>query len=75
MGFFAGVTSLDNTFSSCYDIKSITLPDSVKKIGEKAFLHCSSLRTIIIPQSVKSIGKDAFLDCYDLVIHGNHNKF
>lgn len=74
MGFFAGVTSLDNTFSSCYDIKSITLPDGVKKIGEEAFLHCSSLRTIIIPQSVKSIGKDAFLDCYDLIIHGYNNS-
>lgn len=34
-------------FMQCFDLKSITLPSSLKKIGEWAFDGCSSLRKIV----------------------------
>ena len=43
-----------------YDIKSITIPDSVEIIGEGVFKFCKSLTSITIPDSVKEIGEGAF---------------
>ena len=42
---------------------SITLPESVKTIGNKAFYQCFSLETINIPDSVETIGEYAFNNC------------
>ena len=39
---------------------TLTLPDSVTKIGEGAFANVEGLKTIIIPGTVKTIGKSAF---------------
>ena len=39
---------------------TLTLPDSVTKIGEGAFANVEGLKTIIIPGTVKTIGKNAF---------------
>lgn len=39
---------------------TLTIPDSVTKIGEGAFANLNGLKTIIIPGSVKVIGTDAF---------------
>ncbi|MGN1037572.1 MAG: leucine-rich repeat protein, partial [Ruminococcus sp.] len=41
-------------------IKSVTIPDSVKKISESAFSHCENLEYINIPESVEYIGAWAF---------------
>ena len=38
----------------------LTIPDSVKSIGEWAFYGCKGLTSIIIPDSVTSIGGSAF---------------
>ena len=43
--------------------KSTTIPNTVKTIGENAFLGCDSLASVIIPNSVTSIGKEAFYYC------------
>ena len=45
---------------------SITIPNSVTSIGEKAFSGCSSLTSITIPNSVTSIGDHAFYNCSSL---------
>ena len=42
------------------DTGTITIPDSVTKIGEGAFANLSGLKTIIIPGTVKEIGSNAF---------------
>jgi hypothetical protein len=42
------------------------IPNSVKAIGDEAFLNISSLRDIIIPNSVTSIGEWAFFGCSGL---------
>ena len=44
----------------------ITIPESVKSIGNSAFWGCESLNSIHIPESVKSIGNSAFSNCKSL---------
>ena len=45
----------------------VSIPTSVKSIGDGAFLGCSALVEVKIPTSVKSIGKIAFDGCSALV--------
>ena len=60
------VTSIPDTAFASYTISSVTIPNSVKNIGDKAFYHCTHLTSINIPDSVKSIGNDVFYDCSSL---------
>ena len=48
------------------DIKSVTIPDSVKSIGAYAFYGCTSLPAVNIPDSVTKIGEKAFYGCKSL---------
>ena len=51
-----------------YDVEEgieITLPNSVEKIGHRAFA-ASGIKTITIPENVKSIGNDVFNFCLKL---------
>ena len=53
----------------CYGMSSlisVTIPNSVKSIGNYAFYGCSGLTSIEIPNSVTSIGKEAFYNCSSL---------
>lgn len=45
---------------------NIIIPNTVKKIGEKAFAWSDELESIEIPDSVVQIGKDAFDSCHFL---------
>jgi hypothetical protein len=47
-------------------MKEITIPNSVKRIGNYAFKWCFALKTIAIPKGVKSIGYEAFCECKNL---------
>lgn len=47
-------------------IKSITIPDSVKEIGNWSFALCSDLKSVTIPDSVEKIGIRAFEMCSSL---------
>ena len=47
-------------------IQSITLPDSLERIGKDAFLDCKALKEIVIPENVTEIGESAFGRCTSL---------
>ena len=46
--------------------KNTTIPASVTRLGEDAFVYCSGLTSITIPQGVTSIGYYTFAGCSDL---------
>ena len=57
---------LGEAFRGCIGLVSVTIPDSVVKIGTLAFSGCSCLTSITIPDSVTSIDERAFLNCSSL---------
>ncbi len=50
----------DNAFADCGSIESVVIPDSVQRIGAKAFYNCSRLITVLIGDGVTVIGESAF---------------
>lgn len=55
-----------NGFNQNNILKEIYFPNSVKKIGEKAFEHAHALSIIHLPDSLKEIKLSAFLCCNSL---------
>ena len=61
------VTSIGSSaFYNCYDLNSVTIPNSVTSIGANAFYGCSGLTSVTFPASVTSIGYNAFHGCSGL---------
>ena len=53
-------------FGNCYDLTSVTLPNTLVKIKRDAFYYCTGLTSIEIPNSVKTIGDGVFRCCSNL---------
>ena len=49
------------------NIQSITIPEGVTEVGERAFSQCESLEQLSLPSTLKTVGKYAFLSCPGLV--------
>lgn len=65
------VSIADNAFSDtedgyCTELKSISLPSSLRYIGKSAFEYCEGLTEINIPEGVTGIGAAAFRECTQL---------
>ncbi len=54
------------SFYTCKNLTSVTIPDGVIEIEEVAFYGCSKLTSVEIPASVTKLGYSAFYNCYAL---------
>ena len=60
VSIYKGVTEIrDEAFQGCRNLNSITLPDTLKKIGERAF-DSTGLLSISIPGGCNELGEAAF---------------
>ena len=68
---------INDAFSNCSGLTSITIPNSVTSIGLRAFNGCTGLSSITIPNSVTSIEDRAFWGCTSLtsIIVENGNQY
>ena len=63
------VSEIDwGAFKDCPNLTSVTIPHSIKMIGESAFSGCIGLTNIDIPNSVTNIGIETFKGCTGLTI-------
>lgn len=56
----------DEAFLNHAEIKNLTLPASLEKIGESSFNGCMGISKLIIPENVVEIGKSAFDGCSNI---------
>ena len=59
-------SSASGAFYSCSEITSVTVPTTIKAIGDYAFAWCTGIKSAYIPASVTKIGKGAFTYCRSL---------
>lgn len=55
-----------DAFADYKNLKKITIPKSVTKIGDNAFKNCVELTSVVISKNVTQIGKNAFKGCKKL---------
>jgi hypothetical protein len=60
------VTEIADKAFNGTQITAVTIPDSVKTIGARAFMDCASLTSVTIGKGVTSIGNMAFGNCAKL---------
>lgn len=53
-------------FGGCEQLKSITIPGTVKEIKDETFWGCSSLVIVTLGSGLEKIGVDAFKECTKL---------
>ncbi len=68
------VVAIDEEFISSSKIKSITIPSTVKSIGNAAFSSCTALETINLPSSLTDFGVRVFSGCNKLTNIKNESK-
>ncbi len=56
----------EDVFYGSYSLKTIELPESLKKIGSRAFAECYFLSELTLPEGLESIGEEAFYGCEGL---------
>lgn len=66
-----GITEIkEEAFKYCFGITNVSISNTVKKIGNRAFISCTSLMQVEFPNSlghVKKMGNEVFKDCSSLV--------
>ena len=56
----------EEAFQNCAYLESVTLPDSIRKIGPFAFCCCKNLKKVIMHSGVSVIDDHAFNGCQSL---------
>lgn len=73
--YFTSVSAVPSDFFlNCERLKSVRLPESVKRIGDGAFNGCTSLKSIVIPEAVTEIPSYVFYGCSALSSVVLHDK-
>ena len=49
-----------SVFEDCDQLRSVRLPQGLRRVGSQAFVGCNSLAEIRLPDSVEEIREDAF---------------
>ncbi len=63
----SGITTImESAFGDCYEMTSVSIPDTVTKIAPYAFCGCYHLTEVHLPDSIKEIGEYAFDGCYSI---------
>ena len=76
--YFTGLNSIGyEAFAGCYNLRTITLSNSITSIGEYAFNSCNWLSSIEIPASVTSIESSSFECCgfSSIVVNENNTVY
>ena len=50
-------------FYACFSLGTVYLPDTIEKIGDRAFSRCVSLSSVHVPRILHTLGNHAFADC------------
>jgi hypothetical protein len=66
IGIWQSPQNLPGPFASCFGLTSVTIPDSVTLIGQRAFLDCTSLTGVDFGNGVNAIASLAFQGCTNL---------
>lgn len=61
-----GTEIIGPLFSNCNTLRTLELPNTVKKISSNAASGCNSLTTVTLSSSLESIDYNAFADCSEL---------
>lgn len=57
------VSAIGNSMFISSKIESVTMPDTVTKIGDYSFASCSQLKNVKLAKEIKSLGSNAFFNC------------
>ena len=61
-----GITEIGTGVFILSNLRSVSIPEGVTVIGEKAFMECFSLQSVTFPETLVEIGSLAFNDCREL---------
>ena len=64
--FAQGLMFIGDSAFSGTGLRTLTLPEGLASIGERAFTLCAALETVHLPDSLCALGEDAFSDCETL---------
>ena len=77
--YFTGITSIPiSTFKDCTALEEITLPATIKEIGQSAFGNCTSLKSFTVPAAVTTIRDAVFANCtslQEIIVEEGSNSF
>lgn len=60
-----GITSIVRSFAGFKTLVNVTLPSTLKNLGDQAFYNCYDIKTMVIPEGTETLGS-AFYNCSGL---------